>query len=244
MQVNRREKLFGLNFYSKELIDINSELEKVIEKNEKVSIYTPNVDHIINIKSDNNIYNEYSKAEYIIADGWPVVMAAKLKKKNIKKITGVDLMDELLKVADKKNLNIFFLGATDKTLEKLYMNISKDFIGINNIHYSNGYFNEEENLEIINKINNSNTNILFVGMGSPKQELWISENINKLDINIVVAIGGALKIYSGEIERAPKWIQKIGMEWFFRFLKEPKRLFSRYFIKYPKFIKFLITEVQ
>lgn len=244
VRLNKTNRLFGLEFYNENLISMITDLEKEIKNGEKVSIYTPNVDHIINIKSDNEVFKEYSKANYIIADGWPVVMASKLKKAPVSKITGVDLMDELLKVADKENLNLFFLGATDETLELLKKNIKEKFGGINNITFHNGYFSQDDNEELIEKINNSNSSMLFVGMGSPKQELWISENISKLNINIVVAIGGALKIYSNEISRAPKWIQKIGMEWFYRFLKEPNRLFSRYFIKYPKFLRYLYLELK
>ncbi|PWX32377.1 WecB/TagA/CpsF family glycosyltransferase [Clostridium perfringens] len=237
-------KIFNLDFYDKNLENIKIELEKDIDENKKVRVYTPNVDHIINIKSNEKVFSKYSKVEYIIADGWPVVATAKVKKTPIYKITGVDLMDELLKLADKKILNIFFLGATDDTLKKLKSNIERDFNNINLINYNNGYFSEEDNEIIVKKINETNSNILFVGMGSPKQEIWITENIEKLNVNIAIAIGGALKIYSEEIERAPKFVQKIGMEWFYRFMKEPKRLFSRYFVKYPKFIKHFIDEIK
>ncbi len=225
-------KIFNLDFYDENLENLKIELEKDIDENKKVRVYTPNVDHIINIKSNENV------------DGWPVVATAKVKKTPIYKITGVDLMDELLKLADKKSLNIFFLGATDDTLKKLKSNIERDFNNINLINYNNGYFSEEENERIVKKINETSSNILFVGMGSPKQEIWITENIEKLNVNIAIAIGGALKIYSEEIERAPKFVQKIGMEWFYRFMKEPKRLFSRYFVKYPKFIKHFIDEIK
>ncbi|WP_270550082.1 WecB/TagA/CpsF family glycosyltransferase [Clostridium perfringens] len=237
-------KIFNLDFYDENLENLKIELEKDIDENKKVRVYTPNVDHIINIKSNENVFLKYSKAEYIIADGWPVVATAKVKKTPIHKITGVDLMDELLKLADKKSLNIFFLGATDYTLKKLKFNIERDFNNINLINYNNGYFSEKESERIVKKINDTNSNILFVGMGSPKQEIWITENIEKLNVNITIAIGGALKIYSEEIERAPKFVQQIGMEWFYRFMKEPKRLFSRYFVKYPKFIKHFIDEIK
>lgn len=237
-------ELFGMKFYDKPLNSIVNNLKEAILLGKKVRVYTPNVDHIINIKENDSIFQKYREAEYIVADGWPVVATAKLRKKVIHKITGVDLMDELLKISNKEKLNIFLLGATDETLKILKGNLIRDFNNIGNIEYHNGYFTKEEESEIINIINKSNSNILFVGMGSPKQELWISDNIEKLNINVAVAIGGALKIYSNEIKRAPKLVQKIGMEWFYRFLKEPNRLFYRYFIKYPKFIKYFILEMR
>lgn len=232
--------LFGLNFYNGNLNSLLKCLSNDIELGKKSAVFTPNIDHIINNFSDSKVNDVYSKGEYIVADGWPLVATAKLKRKLIHRITGVDLIDKLLEVANDKNYSLYFLGATDKTLDKLITNIKNMYPNITNIRGHNGYF--KDNIEIINDINKENVNILFVGMGNPKQELWIKENFDLINANLMLAVGGAFNIFSGDIGRAPRWIQKIGMEWFYRFLKEPKRLFYRYFIKYPKFIKIFFKE--
>lgn len=233
--------LFGLDFYRKELSSLVNELECDIKNNRKASIFTPNVDHIIN-NSNNEVAKElYSNSEYIIADGWPVVMAGRIKQINFKRITGVDLMDELLILSNKNKYSLFFLGAEESTLQKLENNIRKKYSNIELISYHHGYFDNDE--EVIEKINNSNSKILFVGMGNPKQEIWIRKNFEKINCNLMIGVGGAFKIFSEEVSRAPRWVQRIGMEWFYRFCKEPKRLFSRYFIKYPAFLKILIKEM-
>lgn len=236
------QKLFGLNFYDKSILELIKELELIIEKNRKVSIFTPNIDHIINLYSDIELFKKYSKSEYIIADGWPIVKIAKHKKRKIERITGVDLMDQLLTLADDKEYNIFMLGATDYTVNLAVQNIKKCYKNINLIEYNNGYFDNIN--DILDKINSSNINILFVGMGSPKQELLIRENFDKLNCNVMLGVGGAFKIYSKEASRAPKIIQDLGLEWLYRFLLEPRRLFKRYFLKYPKFIKLAIRELS
>ena len=233
--------LFGLNFYNKEQCELVSELEIQINKNKKVSIFTPNVDHIINNSNSEIAKKLYSESEYIIADGWPVVMAGRLKKNKFNRITGVDLMDELLRVSNENNYNLFFLGAEEETLEKLKLNIKDKYRNIGSISYHHGYFNDDD--KVIEVINNSKSQILFVGMGNPKQEIWIRENFDKINCNLMLGVGGAFKIFSEEVSRAPKFVQRIGMEWFYRFCKEPKRLFNRYFIKYPRFVKLLIKEV-
>lgn len=232
--------LFGLKFYDKQLDSLVKELKNEIKRNNKVSIFTPNIDHVINNYDNEIVKKIYSESEYIIADGWPIVASGKLKKINIKRITGVDLMDELLRVANEEKYNIFFLGATEDTLIKLKRNIITKYPNINNVWYNHGFFDND--YEVIKKINSSKSNILFVGMGNPKQETWIRDNMGSLDCNLMVGVGGAFKIFSEEVKRAPKWVQVIGMEWFYRFSKEPKRLFYRYFIKYPKFIKILFYE--
>lgn len=232
--------LFGLNFYEGNLNSLLECLCKDVETGKKSAVFTPNIDHIINNFSDSRVNDVYAKGEYIIADGWPLVATAKLKGKLIYRITGVDLMERLLEVANDRNYSLYFLGATDKTLDKLRSNIRKKYPNIKNIRLHNGFFKDD--IEVINDINKENINILFVGMGNPKQELWIKKNFALINANLMLAVGGAFNIFSGDVDRAPRWIQKIGMEWFYRFLKEPKRLFYRYFIKYPKFIKIFFKE--
>lgn len=234
-------KLFGLNFYNKEIEDLIIDLENDIKCKNKVTVFTPNVDHIINNKSNMKVEKLYEKSDYIISDGWPLVVTGRLKKKKIKRITGVDLMDQLLILANKNKYNLFFLGATDETLMLLKKNIESKYPNLGSVSYHHGFFSNDD--EVISKINSTENNILFVGMGNPKQEIWIRENYERLNSNIILGVGGALKIFSEEVERAPKLIQCIGMEWFYRFTKEPKRLFSRYFIKYPSFIGILIKEL-
>lgn len=234
-------KIFGLDFYDKGLSELVKSLDYYVSNDRKATVFTPNVDHVINNKIDSVVNDLYSQSEYIIADGWPLVATARMKKIRISRITGVDLMDRLLELADNKRLNVFFLGATNETLDKLKGKISDKYPNIKSISCYNGFF--ENNNEVINQINLNKNHILFVGMGNPKQEIWIRENYMDLSCNIVVGVGGAFKIFSEEVKRAPKWIQKIGMEWFYRFLKEPRRLFMRYFVKYPRFIKIMISEL-
>lgn len=233
-------KLFGLNFYNKSIKELVIDLDKEIESGNKVSIFTPNVDHIINNYEDRKARKLYEQGKYIVADGWPLVVSGKFKKIKIHRITGVDLMDKLLTTSNDERYSIYFLGGTNKTLEKLTVNIKKEYPNIEYIGCHNGFFNDDN--KVIDDINKYKIKILFVGMGNPKQEIWIKENFDLINANLMIGVGGAINIFSGEVQRAPLWVQKIGMEWFYRFSKEPKRLFSRYFIKYPKFLKILLKE--
>jgi N-acetylglucosaminyldiphosphoundecaprenol N-acetyl-beta-D-mannosaminyltransferase len=231
-------------FYDESADALCKELDHIlIEKDRKVSIFTPNVDHIITLESDTSVKQVYMNTEILTADGWPVVMVSKLKKNKVPKITGVDLMDGLLKISEVRRLSVFFLGGTECTLEHMAQNIGHDFKNIRKIGYHNGYFDENENNSIIELINSYMPDILFVGMGHPKQEKWVYENKDRLNASVILAVGGAFRIFSKEIKRAPLIVQKLGMEWFWRFIKEPKRLFYRYFVKYPKFIGIALREL-
>lgn len=231
------KQLFDLQFTEGDKEEV---VDRVISETRSI-IFTPNIDHIIKIKEDCELYEKYSQANFIVADGWPIAMSGKLKKLNINRITGVDLMDSLLQYADSNSKNLFFLGAKDETLEKLKINIGNKYNNIGKIESNHGFFDNDE--DVINKINKNSTDILFVGMGCPKQEKWIIDNKDKLNVKIMIGIGGALKIYSGEVTRAPKVVQGLGIEWFYRFMKEPRRLFKRYFIEYFKFVPILFNEV-
>ncbi|WP_288222135.1 WecB/TagA/CpsF family glycosyltransferase [uncultured Clostridium sp.] len=231
------KNLFGLNFFEgdKELLLNN------ILKSDKAIIFTPNIDHIIKLNEDIDLYNKYSQANFIIADGWPVALTGKLKKFNINRITGIDLMDNILKIADEKSMNIFLLGNVDETLIKINNSYKKNFPNMGNLDFHNGFF-EDDNY-VLNKIKENKSDILFVGMGCPKQEKWIIENIDSIECKIIIGVGGAFNIYSGDITRAPKFMQTLGLEWFYRFLKEPKRLFKRYFIEDLKFVPIFVKEL-
>ena len=103
-------------------------------------------------------------------------------------------------------------------------------------------FSVEENEKIISMINSVKPNVLWVSLTAPKQDIWIYEHFDKLDVNIAIGVGGAFEVTAGIINRAPLWMQKYGLEWFFRFLQEPKRLFGRYFLEAPQFFPLVLLQ--
>ncbi|SKA88618.1 N-acetylglucosaminyldiphosphoundecaprenol N-acetyl-beta-D-mannosaminyltransferase [Caloramator quimbayensis] len=242
------KKLFGLNFYDKDIDELKKNLEEHLLKQnnetECLCIFTPNVDHIISVYKRKEVFEAYKEAGLLIADGWPIEFVSKLKGERVYQITGVDLMDRLLEISNKHSLNIYCLGSEDETLDLMKENLTKKFKGIKNIGLHNGYFKEEEDRRILNEIKENKTDILFVGMGHPKQELWLHRYKKELSSSIAVAVGGAFKIYSNEVKRAPVLVRKLKLEWFWRFLNEPRRLFKRYFIRYLDFIKITLLEIK
>jgi N-acetylglucosaminyldiphosphoundecaprenol N-acetyl-beta-D-mannosaminyltransferase len=103
-------------------------------------------------------------------------------------------------------------------------------------------FSEEENQQMIQAINSVKPDILLVSLTAPKQDIWIAENLAKLDTHVAIGIGGAFEVAAGMIKRAPVWMQKAGLEWFYRFMQEPKRMFKRYFVEAPVFIPLIIQQ--
>lgn len=182
-----------------------------------------------------------------LADGVPVVWASKLLGCPIAgRVTGLDLLPEFAKTAEEKGFTFFFLGAKDDVGAKLAEKLKEKHANLKIAGiYSPPFaekFSEAEDSKIIEIINEAKPNVLWVSLTAPKQDYWIFRNFDRLDVNIAIGVGGAFEVTAGLIKRAPIWMQKYGLEWFYRFLQEPKRLFRRYFIEAPIFLPLVLLQ--
>ena len=204
-------------------------------------VVTPNVDHIIKLEDDAEFREVYDNADLILTDGMPLIWISKLKKTPIKeRVSGSDLFPLVCQLASQKGYSIFLLGAAEgvsenasKILQQTYKNINIVGTFSPNIGFEN---NKTDINVIIQMIKNAKPDILAIGLGAPKQEKFIYKYKDILQVPVSLGIGASIDFISGNIKRAPKWMQKNGLEWFFRFLKEPRRMFIRYFIKDLKII--------
>lgn len=202
-------------------------------------ICAANVHMIMECYDDFEFQDVVNSATMIVPDGKPLVWALKiLGAKSVERVTGSSLTLEVLKGAQENGISVGFYGGQVATLEQLIQRIKRDFPNLKIGYVFSPPFNtlsEEEQQTIVNSIIQSGTKILFVGLGCPKQEKWMAKHKNKLP-TVMIVIGSAFDFLSGSISRAPKYFQEIGLEWLFRFLLEPKRLWKRYFVDNPRFI--------
>lgn len=217
-------------------------IEKCIKERKISQITTPNVDQIVRIEKDPYFKEIVDNSELLLVDGTPLMWIAKRYKKPFKeKICGSDLMPELCSIAAKKGYKVFLLGAAPGVADIAAQKLKETNLGLQIVGtYSPpiGFEKDQQELDHINEILfNSKADMLFVGMGVPKQDIFIYENKEKYQIPTSFAIGGTIDFIAGKQKRAPKWINKIGMEWFYRFLCSPKRMFKRYFVDDVKIIK-------
>lgn len=182
-------------------------------------------------------YKSYlERSEYIFADGYYVYLAAKLLKMEIKEqVTGYDLTDEIFRRSKINNKKIFFIGAEEETLNSMLKSI-KSIHGEEIIAGSrNGYFKESDLNSIVENIKKSGADIILVGIGYPKREIFIDVAKEKLNHSTILGVGGVFDILGGKTKRAPKIFIKTKIEWLYRFILEPKRLWDRVANDYPKF---------
>lgn len=231
------EKVQLLNTYVNNLImkDVISEIEHMVTAKKKSYIVAVNVDVIIKIEKDPYLKKISDDADLTLVDGMPLIWISRLYKRPIiEKVSGSDLVPEICEIASKKGYTMFLLGGKDGVAEKAKENLERMYPGINIVGtYAPPFGFEKSQLEIqkTNKIISAyKPDLLIVCFGCPKQEKWIYENINKYDATVSICAGATIDFLAGNIKRAPKWMSEHGLEWFYRFLKEPGRMFKRYFI--------------
>lgn len=210
-------------------------IKKCIVENEKMFVVTPNVDHMVKLQNDKKFLTAYQNAGLVAVDGTPIMLAAKWYGKPLKeKITGPRLTEQVVKMAAKNHFSVFVLGAGPGVADQAAKNLLKKYPGFKYVgSYSPPFGFEKDEAErkhIIEIVNDSKAQIVITGMGSPKTEIFLSEIYQKLNANVSLSIGAAIDFFAGTVKRCPEWINKIGMEWFYRFLKDPKRMGKRYFI--------------
>lgn len=185
------------------------------------------------------------KADVLLPDGMAIVAAARLIDNiKLKKIAGADIHQYCLEKLNRNNGSCFYLGSSEPTLEKIRNKIAIHYPNIRVQTYSPPFkpnFTEEENKEMIDSVNNFKPDVLFIGMTAPKQEKWAYANKSQLDAQLICSIGAVFDFYADTIKRPNKiWI-KLGLEWFNRFVKEPRRLWKRYFYFGPVFLKHIMN---
>ena len=217
-------------------------IEECINTQKIGHVITPNVDQIIRIESDKYFKKIYENAELLLTDGTPLIWISRWYKKPIKeKICGSDLVPDLCKLAAQKGYSIFLLGAAEGVAAKAAENLKKNnprlkVAGVYSPPY--GFEKDKNEIDKINKmLFTSNADMLFVGMGVPKQDIFIYENMNKYQIPMSFSIGATIDFEAGIQKRAPRWINRIGMEWIYRLVRDPKRMFKRYIINDMKIFK-------
>lgn len=212
-----------------------SAIDEMIASEKKSYIVAINVDVVMKIEEDPYLKNVVDEADMVLVDGKPLIWIAKWHKHPVKaKVSGSDLVPLLCERARDKGHSIFIIGGKDGIAVKAKENLEKDLPGIKIVGtYAPpfGFEKDEAELEKINTIiSNVHPDILIACFGCPKQEKWIYENYQKYDAKLSVCAGATVDFLAGNVNRAPRWMSEHGLEWFYRFTQEPKRMFRRYFV--------------
>lgn len=240
---NRRIEILGT------IVDVLTTQQTLVLVEQYIRTKTPlhlmgvNADKINEVNRNDRLKKIVNNCGVINADGASVVLASRFLKKTLpERIAGIDLMQELICLSQKKGYKIYLLGAKQEVVQKTAKVLNEKYPNLKIVGIHNGYFEEREWKERSKEIKESNADIVFVGITSPLKE-YLVDFLQKDGNNCVfMGVGGSFDVLSGNIKRAPMWMQKFSLEWLFRMLQEPRRLFKRYMIGNSTFIYAILKE--
>ncbi|WP_246051379.1 WecB/TagA/CpsF family glycosyltransferase [Aequorivita sinensis] len=229
------------NLTMQETIDL---VNNAIENQGDITLTDINAGKIIQIREDAQLKSYVDQSDIIQADGQAVIWASQLLKKPLKeRVAGVDLVENLIKQAYNNGHKVFFFGAQEEVVKEVVNKFVSKYSENILAGYRNGYFKHNEAPSIAKQIADSGANLLFVAITSPIQEQFLIENKEVLkSVNFKMGVGGSFDVFAGKTKRAPIWMQNAGLEWFYRFLQEPKRMWKRYLVGNSKFIYLVMKE--
>lgn len=238
MQRRQNEKILLVKVCSASKSKILNSVDKRIKKGIPTVIFTPNAKMLLQADASREFLAILNSSDYNLPDGVGILIASRLLGGNIKhRITGIDFAQSLLRLAEKRGYRVFLLGAEKGVAKKARKNLKKSFPKLKICGAHHGYLKKsgKENEALVKKISAARPDILFVCFGSPLQEKWILKNSRKISsLRLSIGLGGSLDVWAGKTNRAPEFMQKAGLEWLYRTIKEPKR--ARIFLDIPIFL--------
>jgi len=229
--------LFGVPVDNLTLAETVDRIEAMIKAGPTHQHVVVNVDKIVKLQNDEQLRAAILDCDLINADGQPIVWAARLIGCPLKeRVTGVDLFDALV----VRGFRLYLLGAKNEVVERVANILQKR--GATVAGYRNGYWSPEEEASVVAGVRAAQPDILFVAMGSPKKELFLRKWKAQLQVPFVMGVGGTFDVVAGVVKRAPRWMQRSGLEWFYRLCQEPRRMWRRYLVEDMAFIGLLLRE--
>lgn len=203
-----------------------------------------NVDKIVKAQHDPALREIINQCHLINADGMPVVWASRLLGKPLKeRVAGIDLFEALMQRAAERGWRVYLLGAKEEVVLRVRQLFESRFPALVVAGHRNGYWRAEEEESVADAIRQARADLLFVAISSPKKEKFLGRWQGSMGVPFAMGVGGSFDVFAGLVKRAPRWMQLSGLEWFYRFLQEPRRMFRRYFIEDMAFVGLLLREM-
>ncbi|PAB58760.1 WecB/TagA/CpsF family glycosyltransferase [Anaeromicrobium sediminis] len=235
-------RIMGVPVDKGSLVDATNRIKELLNKDGCSQVVTPNTEIVMSAQEDKELLKVIEEADLVIPDGIGLIYASKIKKKGLtERVTGVDLMAQILNYCNEEEKSIYLFGGKPNVANMAAENILKKFPNIKIAGTQDGYYKAEDEEKIIDSINEIKPDVLFTALGAPRQEKLIYKYKNILKVKLAAGVGGSVDIWAGTAKRAPEVYQKLGLEWFYRLMKEPWR-YKRMLVL-PKFmIKVILTK--
>jgi N-acetylglucosaminyldiphosphoundecaprenol N-acetyl-beta-D-mannosaminyltransferase len=236
-------ELFGCPVDNLSLSDTVKRIEYIIREGEPKRHCALNAAKVVKMHKDERLREIVSTSDVVNADGQSIVWASSLLKRPLpERVAGIDLMQKLLELAESRGYRVFLLGGTEEVIQELKVNLKRKHPKLRLVGWRNGYFKAGEEAELVREIKERSPDILFVGMSTPKKEYFIAKYQTTLKVPFLMGVGGSFDVLCGRIRRAPHFMQQMGLEWLYRFLQEPTRMWKRYLVTNILFLFYLLRE--
>jgi N-acetylglucosaminyldiphosphoundecaprenol N-acetyl-beta-D-mannosaminyltransferase len=241
--MNQRIEMMGCQIDNLSMEETLETIKGFIESGRPHQHVVVNVDKLVKASRDPELRKIINECALINADGMPVVWASRLLGKGLKeRVAGVDLFEALMRRAAERGWRVFLLGAKEEVVSGVKNLYSVKYPGLIVAGYRNGYWSTAEEPEVVKQIQDAKADLLFVAISSPKKEQFLGRYQAEMKIPFAMGVGGTFDVAIGKVKRAPLWMQNAGLEWFYRFLQEPRRMFRRYFVEDMGFFLLLAKE--
>ncbi len=231
-----RYRIFNTYVNALSLDETVAEVERIIADGVPTQHVVINAAKVNLIEDDPDLADIVNACPLINADGASIVMAAKLLGVPVtERVTGIDLFLRLVEVAAKNGYGIYLFGAREEVVTKVKRIFEETYPALRIVGYRNGYFSEEDEPQMVEEMAASGADMMFVAFSSPKKEYWVHKYLEQLGIPFVMGVGGSFDVVAGVTDRAPMWMQEHGLEWLYRFMQEPGRLWKRYIVGNARF---------
>lgn len=243
-QMNARVEFMGCLIDNLSMEETLQKVESLVRSGRSHQHVVVNVDKVVTASRNPELRRIINECALVNVDGMPVVWASRLLGKSLKeRVAGVDLFEALVERSAEKGWRVFFLGAREEVVRAVRDLYSRKYPRLRIAGCRNGYWSPDEEARVVELIADSRPHLLFVAISSPKKEEFLNRYQAEMKVPFAMGVGGAFDVVVGRVKRAPMWMQKGGLEWFYRFLQEPGRMFKRYFIKDMYFFWLLLKEL-
>ncbi len=238
----RRVELAGLTLHAATMHDALTLADEAIRQRRRLAFGMVNIAKLVNARRDPLLQDSLLKSDVVLADGQPVVWLSRVQGAPLpERVAGIDLMYRLLDLANQRGYAVFLLGATEAVNAAVADRIQQCYPACRLAGRRDGYFSEAEEPEVARQIRNSRADILFVAMSPPRKELFLRRWSDEMGVPVCHGVGGSFDVFAGLTRRAPRWMQRAGLEWLYRIWQEPRRMWKRYLVTNTKAIPLLFA---
>ncbi len=214
-----------------------AEVERLIQARRPVQHCVVNASKTVLMDKDPRLREIVSSCALVNADGQSLVWVSRILGRPLpERVTGIDLFEALLGLAAERGYGVYLLGARVEVLEEAVARARREHPALRICGFHDGYWDAADNDELVARVRGSQPDILFVALPSPRKEYWLAEHLEELNVPFSMGVGGSFDVYAGRVKRAPRWMQRAGLEWSYRFWQEPLRLWQRYLLGNLRFV--------